>query len=391
MLRSLQSVFSDILDAMPEPASKPQQIARALSIDKKLAWRILRLVQSSDPFAVAQYLPGSAALKMFTDSATSIAVPKSLVDGVNRAYAEFEGLIRAHAGDRASLEMMLTACAKKDRATADLAHRRMAFRGNSYILGMQAKTHLKTVFVRPGDNPQLIHLAMINGFFKLRQLRDSVPLTVARIRYADSDCVVRRPVSFCPIDPASSQGHGMFLLGKFCSEPLPEVCAVNAEAGVINCELIGHGVGDTGAITCVEGNVARDVASRYRDENNPFGENCATVRIPCEVLVVDFLIREDTFGPITPKALAYADLQRGSHGPALDRDLLDINEPVTYLGKGPAVLHSRDVPGYPRMARYVFDQLGWDGERFDVYRCRMEYPFVPSTVILRFDLPEPPA
>ncbi|NOX57968.1 MAG: hypothetical protein GXP29_03810 [Planctomycetes bacterium] len=392
VLRSLRGAFGELFDSLPEPAVKPQQIAQALGIDKKLAWRVLKIVQSPDPFAAAQYVPGIAAIKTFTDSATRIATPKSLVDGLHRAYADFEGLIRAHAGDRASLEMMLTACAKDDRTTADIAHRRMAFRGNSFIWGAQAKTQLKTVFVRPGDDPNLIHLAMVNGFFKLRQLRDDAPLTVARIRYSDGDGVVRRPAEFCPIDPNSKEERGISLLRDFCSDPLPEVCTVNADAGFVNCELVGNGVGDMAAITCVEGNVARNVASRYRDKNNTLGENGAHICIPCEVLVLDVLIREDTFGLITPEAVVYGELLRGVPYPApnRERDLLTIQESVAYLGKGPAVLHSSDVPKYPKLARYVFNQLGWDGERFDVYRFRMEYPVVPSTAVLRFKLPEPP-
>jgi hypothetical protein len=66
-------------------------------------------------------------------------------------------------------------------------------------------------------------------------------------------------------------------------------------------------------------------------------------------------------------------------------------ESVTYLGKGPSVLYTADVPRYPELANYAFERLGWDGERFDVYRCRVEYPVLPSTVAMVFDLPEAPS
>ena len=55
------------------------------------------------------------------------------------------------------------------------------------------------------------------------------------------------------------------------------------------------------------------------------------------------------------------------------------------------MLHTADVPRYPKIAGYVFDRLGWDGSRFDVYRCRVQYPIVPSSVMLQFELPEKPA
>ena len=64
---------------------------------------------------------------------------------------------------------------------------------------------------------------------------------------------------------------------------------------------------------------------------------------------------------------------------------------MTHLGRGPSVLHTADVPRYSKIAGYVFDRLGWDGSRFDVYRCRVQSPVVPSTVTLQFELPEKPA
>ena len=61
-----------------------------------------------------------------------------------------------------------------------------------------------------------------------------------------------------------------------------------------------------------------------------------------------------------------------------------------YLGRGTAVLHSPDFPRQSEMAAYVLDHLGWDGNEFDVYQMRLEYPITPSTTFLSWDLPEAP-
>jgi hypothetical protein len=58
-----------------------------------------------------------------------------------------------------------------------------------------------------------------------------------------------------------------------------------------------------------------------------------------------------------------------------------------YLGKGPSVLCSADVPRYPEMAAYALARLGSNGDRFDVYRCRVEYPVLATTVRVIFSLP----
>ena len=41
-----------------------------------------------------------------------------------------------------------------------------------------------------------------------------------------------------------------------------------------------------------------------------------------------------------------------------ESDPLPIRELAEYLGMGPSVLHTPEVPRYVEMARYVFDRLG---------------------------------
>ena len=39
------------------------------------------------------------------------------------------------------------------------------------------------------------------------------------------------------------------------------------------------------------------------------------------------------------------------------------------------------------LAQPAMDRLGWNGDRFDVFRCRVEFPVNPSTVVVWFPLP----
>ena len=96
-------------------------------------------------------------------------------------------------------------------------------------------------------------------------------------------------------------------------------------------------------------------------------------------------------GEIAPEVLVHGDHRSGDAIPeGRECDLLPLRELVVYMGKGPSVLQTLDVPRYPEMAQYAFDRLGWDGEKFDVYRCRVAYPVMPSSVVVRFDLLEKP-
>ena len=68
--------------------------------------------------------------------------------------------------------------------------------------------------------------------------------------------------------------------------------------------------------------------------------------------------------------------------------MLPLKESLIYLGRGAAVMRSRDVPRYEEMVRYAMKRVGWAPGRFHVYRVRIEYPIMPSSVVIHFDLPE---
>jgi hypothetical protein len=42
------------------------------------------------------------------------------------------------------------------------------------------------------------------------------------------------------------------------------------------------------------------------------------------------------------------------------------------------------------MVQWAIKRISSDGSKFDVYRCRVEYPVIPSSVVVQFDLPEKP-
>jgi hypothetical protein len=182
------------------------------------------------------------------------------------------------------------------------------------------------------------------------------------------------------------------LLREFCSRPLPDVRRYLNPDGSVEDELAEGLVGNTGTISCVMGEVCRSVVPYYRSAHNRFGEVNDIVRTPCELLLLDQFVHEDVFGRISPELVVYSELEGPNHYPAAGRkpNQLPTWETVEYLGKGPTVVHILDVPRYAEMVRYVFRKLGWDGDRFDVYRVRLEYPVIPTAVAMRHELPETP-
>ena len=131
---------------------------------------------------------------------------------------------------------------------------------------------------------------------------------------------------------------------------------------------------------------------RRRDEHNRKHISNVRVRTPCEVLVHDVLVHESVCELGDPTLSVYSDhrdvdVVLESQIQARECDKLALKESVIYLGKGVDVLETPDVPQYPEMTRYALKRAGWDGHEFRVYRARIEYPVMPSSVVVYFDLP----
>ena len=391
VLTRMRRTFAELIAAVPDEIAKSVDLHRVLRIDRKLSWKIFKVASSPDPVAAGPHVPSPVSMLTFFKAARKYGVPEKLIESAARVASDFEDVVSSHAGDRATFDSMVSSLADDESTEQiDLAHRRLAFRAQRHLYGVQARTKLKLVIMNPSADGNMIDLAKAEGYISMRRLRDGAPVCVSSSVVVD-DAGRDHRMDREPIDPVGAS-HGMALLQEFCSKPLPPFHAVSTGRNALRGELANIGLGNRAAITCVEGHIIRSAVPRYRDEANHTAHYLASVYTPCEVLLVDLLVREDVYGPLTP----YVDVEDRRFGtanpiPIVPEMILPLHSSVTYLGKGPTVLHTADVPRYPELGQYIFDRLNWDGDRFDVYRCRIEFPITPSCASLRFDLPEAPS
>lgn len=393
VLGRLRGALAAVIAAVPGNVAKAADLQRALKIDMKLSWKLFKVITAADPLAAGPHVPGSANMRTFLRAAGKRGVPAALIDSAARMAGDFREVVAAHAGDRAAFDSMVSGLATGDVGEQiHLQHKRAAFRANRHIWGLQARTHLRCLFVQPADDPAMLSVAVVQGYVDLRRLRTHVPLVVSRVRVTDNDGTIRQ-VARQPLDPAGETTHGIALIREFCSQPLPQFRTTDGEGGFVLGELLTDGVGNKAALTCIDGHVTPMAGPRYRDERNQFLRSAIRVRIPSEALVFDVLMREGTFDDVHPTVAIYGEDLSGGPGPGgpQERDRLALNESVVYLGRGPSVLHTPDVPRYTDLARYAFARLGWDSEQFLVYRCRVEYPVMAGTVRISMELPQRPA
>ena len=387
----VRDAFAHIVRSLPGKVSRPHEIEKALGLDKALAWKVSRLIETADPLVASQHMPGVSAVRILIDSARKRDVSATVIREAEDAVLHFESLIRVHAGDRSSLDMMLDSYAMKAGEPIDVEHRKAAFRGNSFIWGVQARTKFTSVFIGPSATEGKLDMFVLYGFVHLRRLRPNVPWMITQSSFTDEDAVARDLPHREAIDPRRVPGSVPLML-DFCSQPLPELCRVPGAPGFVREEIVGGAVGNTGAVTIMAGELVRGVGSRYRDEHNSWNQAFAAMWTPTETLIIDLVVHEDLYGPIRPELLVYSELGTGAQWPvgAPNRLELPVSERVQFLGQGAGMLETKHVPRYREMAEAGFGRLGWDGNRFDVYRVEMKFPPIPSTIGMRHRLPAAP-
>lgn len=393
VLRRFQSALERVVQGLSVWPARAADLQRALRINMKLSWQISKVLGASDPLAIGHHFPSRTNLRAFLRAARKSGVAARLVRDAEAAGESFDGLVKRHADDREAFDSMVSGLAQGEAADRiAFQHRRAAFRANRHICGVEASTLVKCVFIEPASDPTMLDIARIEGFVQGRQLRRSAPLFVSWVRAFDDDGTTRHTGKREPLDVNGPTDLGVALLRDFCTQPLPDFRAMQAEGGILRGEVVPKGVGNAVAVTCYEGHIARAVVPRYREPQNRHGANVAVVRIPSTLLVLDLFVREGTFGQIAPVALVYADhlsllpFSEGFQRP----DGHAFRETVRHLERGRVTMGNADVPRYADMIDFVLGRLGWGRTDFDLFRCRIEYPIVPSTVAVRFDLPERP-
>jgi hypothetical protein len=368
---------------------RPSQLATALDLDSRLAWKISKVIGVQDPFAASQFIPGRTGIRIFVRAARRHKVPEAVVDAVDAAFRNFRQVLNSQAGDRQTFNAMLAGHVTGSEARADLEHRRGAFQHLSYIWGVQARTHLTSFIVRPSEQrPGYYDSVTFHGFIDLRWIRPKVSWRLRRMCTID-DCgnirtdFQRQPLSSSP----EAEATGVPFLREFCSEALPKLRRPDEPYADTAYQLVEGSVGNAGQLTCLLAEIARGVEPYTRSENYARVVFAASPRTPVETLIFDLIVQRGMLGRLSPTAHMFGDLfDRGFNDPPLEADRLPLVEQVEYLGAGADALSTPEVPRYPEMARFAFDRVGWPESEFDVYRLRIAYPPIPATVWLAQDL-----
>ena len=387
--RDLSEGMTGVIDAIPGGPHGPQSLARALEVDKVLTSRLLKATRAMDPMAIVHHVPGPDPLRRFLRSAAGKGVSQDLVTVATEAVDEFEQLIRQEAGDRSSLDAIISAWLPEVRRDFELRRKQAAFRAMSQLKGSMVETNLATVLLHPSSDGTHIDIVWIIGLLGLTRLRPGVSVKMATRRMAQEDSP-RAPVS---LGGKLIRGVEDARLDEFCAAP-PAELEVDRVGEVLHYTLAGRDFGPRSAvdIVLVEVNMsemARYVPAELGRKGNVFAE----ISSPAKGLVFDVLVHKDVYPGEDPQLLIYDTAFDGVadiNDPTRDVDRMDMIESVQLLGRGTAKWRNTRVASYVEMLREVYSRLGWDDSEFRGFRCAIDYPVYGSQVAMAFKPPPPP-
>lgn len=385
-LQGIRGALIDLFDSVGADPREPQEVARRFELNRNLTWKLSRVVGAADPLSALQHLPGQAGVELAVDAFERAGAPHHAADSVRSAMRSFLDVVKEHAGDREQLELTLESMGMLAPDTASLNGREMAFRGNSSVWGVQARTRLTMMMVAPGSADSTHDYVMLTGLVGLRRLRPSVRWRLARAQtHDDKGAALRNDRGMEEIEP-KAPGDTPLIVRSFCSPSMPQLeCRPTAD-GVEICLPAGQ-VGNRGAFDCYLGYIYRGIDSKP-GPNNLWGSAAAPITLPVEELVFDLLVHKDVRMPALPEVKMYGFPHGGPDGPGAQTpdNELPLQERLLELAGRPPAQATPAVPGLSKMASAMYARMGWAPEDFRGLRLVLRHPPMSSRVVMRWPL-----
>ncbi|MEY3026047.1 MAG: hypothetical protein RLZZ238_944 [Planctomycetota bacterium] len=392
-LARLQAAVRDLMASVPNVAgSRPVDVMAALGIDLKLAWKLARIAQTGDPFAIVRHLPGSAGWRIATEAAKTAGAPQATVTRAGIAFEEAVSLGTAWAGDRKAFDIMAAGLAAGSDMRIDVEHRRQLYLGGSYVWGVRARAAVRVDILGPSQKKRTFDCATIRGFIDLERMRaDTAWRLEAPFTVDDRGTKpVRAAIEPLQAGPASRGGAaaGPHILRDFSSKDLPELRPLPGTKTPRTLELADSEVGTEGRFTIFHGSVLRAVQPVKTSPRHHGIFQLSKQRTPVERTVFDLAVHRSLVNDDpSAEAILYSDLnsrQETYHHSSRDR--IPAGLEVEALGSGLRRTRLADFDRYGDLLGMAFERLGWEPSEFQFFRVDAPYPPVPSTLALEMPL-----
>lgn len=383
----VREAYARIIETKCPGSKAVTAISDAFGIHRKLAWQVVKVAYADDPFVATRHMPPGKSVHVWLERARSVGVDETLISSARSACDRLESVISAHASSRAEFEMLTESFGQAGDVQSEEKWRQHAFMGNSFTLGVQCRVLMSLNVLMPSDDqPGYFHSAQIRGLMGYRQTRPNVRWVVNQSVVIDDDTKDDRRMSRHPLDPDAAAEHGgVPVLSAFCSDPMPALQRTQVDGGMMQDELLSGEVGLRGQRTIVTGEILRNIAPTHATSAGKRAHFGVAVRIPCETVHYDMFVHRELFGEVERELLVYSELVSAVSFD--ERDEIRVSDQIKTMGMGVSLAQAPDIAGYPDLARSVFDRLGVNPDDYELYRVRMAYPPMPTSVVIRHALP----
>lgn len=384
-MNRLRGALTELLVALEEDPSQPQELSRHCGINKNLAWKVCKLINSTDSYGVAQHVPGRQGLGILLRAVERRGVHPEVLAQVRAAFEGFESMIELHVGDRGNLELYVGSTRPEGVHASQLEpQRRMAYQGNSVIWGVQARLLFTLKAISPTRGREgRADLTVVGGLLGFRRLRPTVSWPLLRQLHLSQN-VELPEAPLTPIDPdAEEEPDGAPLVREFCSRPLPAT-RTHRQGDTRTYEICEGPVGRTAAVDLTYGYLQRDEVPSVHEDPDSRGEHYCRVDTPVEMLQFDLLVHRSLPFELPPLQATYAP---GGATPAFPlsgdpRLLLPAPSTVQPLGSSPAGFATPHFPRYAQLLHRTCERIGAPLEEFQGYRVTLSYPPLSSILVM---------
>ena len=288
-LQGLRSALIELYGAIEADPQARQDVVRRFGLNKNLSWKLSRVISAPDAFASLNHLPGQQGLHVALDAFKNAGAPPGVLSRAHAAVERFGEVVASHADDREHLELTLESMGLFEREAAAAGGRELAYRGNSMIWGVQARTRVALTFLGPSrEGPDMADSITAYGFVGVRRLRAN-----ARWRLFDQGLtddageVPQFTFRVEPLDPGTD-GNPMSMLPEFCSANAPAL-EVSQSRALREFWLPAGQVGNKASFDLFRGHITRNVPL-YQSPGSKVGFYAASITLPVHDLVFDYIV-----------------------------------------------------------------------------------------------------
>lgn len=388
--QELRRTLRHLIEAAGMDLRAPGRAVRDFGLNRNLLWQLAKVLGEDDIYIALQRLPGDKGFEIVALAMERAGVDPERLGAFRAALAKFEEVVHEHAGDFGTLELILDSMGGAGSGARLEQSRRLAFRGNSGLWGLQARVRSTTTFVAPNhDAPSMLDIAIVGGVVDFRRLRPGIRWPLFRPRqFHDDGTPINLGPREEPLDPDGAGPESPMLVREFCSPNLPEIRAIKTRLGW-DYEMGDGPVGNRGAFTCFFGRIVRQATARWRSEQDPVLDLLSHVSMPVETMLFDVLVHRELESLMSPMVLLLAATDGGGPG-AADQSIPLEARPIELLGR-PPTLGTALIPKYEALTALVFRRGGWDPLDFRAFRLTVKYPPMHAVTVLRSELPPEPA